>query len=484
MVVIRYIDASRSESDTLFRYDLEPYLYYAIAQLYLGGEARTDKLSHASDNGGRIYNRNPGLEKAYTLKRNIFELENLLDKGEFKHHPISSVNVYRQAMALLDSPTLLNHYLYDQLYKELELLRHNWDEKHFGSILGSALEKCKVEGFSYDELLEYCSLKIHNQDYNDAVEKVEIFHRENPPTTKTLNILGVCFEQKGFFLDAFDKYSESIAIMDSNKDYDYVTINNYLECARKHSMGISREKYDYYRDKLNIGMIEEFTLHPFITVKRSVLFKYYPFNINTLDSLVNQYFYLPSRCQLNDPIELPELDGVGPDYLFDSNYRICSFSNNENLILMWSHYTQNHQGIMVEYKFGGELPSGAGIGKVKYTNEIKRNKEKNEYVFNQFLLTKNHEWAYEEEVRLLSYKKDKLYYENYDYPEHDRSKINAQIVSITLGCQFDESKKPLIINLIKNANEQRKSHEPTISLRQAKISESNVFKLDYVNIEL
>lgn len=139
---------------------------------------------------------------------------------------------------------------------------------------------------------------------------------------------------------------------------------------------------------------------------------------------------------------------------------------------------------MVEYRFGGELPSGFGVGKVKYTNEAKRNKEKNEYVFNQYLLTKNHEWAYEEEVRLLSYKKDKLYYENYDYPDHDRNKINARIVSITLGCQFDESKKPLIINLIKNANEQRKSYEPVISLRQAKISESNVFKLEYINIEL
>ncbi|HHG3100637.1 TPA: DUF2971 domain-containing protein, partial [Vibrio parahaemolyticus] len=182
------------------------------------------------------------------------------------------------------------------------------------------------------------------------------------------------------------------------------------------------------------------------------------------------------------PIEMPEIDEIGTEHLIDSNYRICSFSKNNNSMLMWSHYTENHSGIMVAYKFGGELPRGVGIDEVKYTDSSKRNREKNKYIFNQFLLTKNNEWSYEEEVRLLSYKKDKVYYENYERPLIDRNKINAQIISITLGCKFPESKMNLIVNLVKNMNEKRKDHDPLVKIRQAKISDNSIFGLEYIDI--
>ncbi|MEL0615019.1 hypothetical protein, partial [Marinomonas arenicola] len=68
------------------------------------------------------------------------------------------------------------------------------------------------------------------------------------------------------------------------------------------------------------------------------LFKYSYFNMNTLDALTNQYFYLSSREQLNDPIELPMLNKVGEGQLIDSNYRTFSLSHNINSMLMWSHY--------------------------------------------------------------------------------------------------------------------------------------------------
>ncbi|TOA75626.1 hypothetical protein CGK22_05825, partial [Vibrio parahaemolyticus] len=80
------------------------------------------------------------------------------------------------------------------------------------------------------------------------------------------------------------------------------------------------------------------------------------------------------------------------------------------------------------------------------------------------------------------YKKDKVYYENYERPLIDRNKINAQIISITLGCKFPESKMNLIVNLVKNMNEKRKDHEPLVKVRQAKISDNSIFGLEYVDI--
>lgn len=469
----------------LFRNYLEAHIYFALANYYLGAEVDTNLFEYINSNWQEGFNdSHQGLRQALKLKRLIFKLNKQFNNKTYNGYPISFVRDYQDAERLLEDVYLLKHYLYDELDKELEAISELWDTNYFNGKYSKKLGAQENTDFSYDDIMRFGNKGIDNKRYDEVIDKVMRYHIKNKPKIMTCYILGVCFERKDSNDDAFEQYAMAIEIMDKNKDFNFTVIGSYLRCANKSSVVLPKAKYQEYRDKLNISLVEMFKWDVLAGKRSGHLFKYYPFNINTLDSLVNQYFYLPSREQLNDPIELPKLDDIGSDCFIDSDYKICSFSNNENSMLMWSHYTQNHQGIMVEYKFGGELPLGTGIGKVKYTNEIKRNKEKNEYVFNQFLLTKNHEWAYEEEVRLLSYKKDKLYYENYDYPDHDRSKINARIISVTLGCQFDEAKKPLIINLIKNANEQRKSHEPIISLRQAKISESNVFKLDYVNIDL
>ena len=106
------------------------------------------------------------------------------------------------------------------------------------------------------------------------------------------------------------------------------------------------------------------------------------------------------------------------------------------------------------------------------------------YIFNQFLLTKNQEWSYENEVRLFTTKGDKVNYYSYQYPDCDKSKINARICSITLGYKFPTHKKDLISNLIKTLNNQRKPHEPKITLKQAHIDEFNNFSLVYKDLDL
>ncbi|EGR3067956.1 hypothetical protein DMW20_00005, partial [Vibrio parahaemolyticus] len=320
--------------------------------------------------------------------------------------------------------------------------------------------------------------------YVEVFDRVVDFHNDNIPTITTQNVLGVCCERRGMYQEAFQYYEKAIKIMEDHNDFSYVVISNYLNASKLSGNELSKKVYDHWRDMFNISLVNSFKWDRFLTSGKGSLYKYSPFNLNTLDSLINQYFYLPKKNQLNDPIEMPAISKIGSEHLIDSDYRVCSFSKNQNSMLMWSHYTENHQGIMVEYQFGSGIPNACGIGSVKYTNGEKRKIEQDQYIFNQYLLTKNKEWSYEEEVRLISYKLDKVYYSSYEYPNPDRSKLNARIASITLGCNFPPSKLQLITNLVASMNEKRTEYETKIKLKQARISENNMFGLEYVPIEI
>ena len=152
-------------------------------------------------------------------------------------------------------------------------------------------------------------------------------------------------------------------------------------------------------------------------------------------------------------------------------------------MLMWSHYAQEHQGVLVEYWFGGDLPSGVGIEQIKYQNELKRQIDENLYIFNQYILTKNKEWAYEDEVRLFSYKKDKVSFDSLDYLAPDRSKINARICSVTLGKAFPQDKVELVQNIVRSLNKKRAAYEPKIVIKEAYIPPNNKFAIKYRELD-
>ncbi|HIF5563980.1 TPA: DUF2971 domain-containing protein [Vibrio parahaemolyticus] len=476
--VIRHYN-KKCDNDALFSHDIMPKIYYLYSLLMLDKKMDETVYSYVSINQNNKDRETKTLYMALELLIAIKSLEDLLEKREYVEHPIYIMGTYQKAEKILDNSYLLNHYLYDELYQSLHNLSVKWDKLYFESKLGSSIKE-QSEDFSYDSFIEFCNLGIRNEKYESIIEKVNDYHIDNPPTQTTLNILGVCFQYKKMYAEACNQYKLAVEEMEKHKELNHIILENYLSCSKLCDHSISEERFVELREKLNISLIDTFEWKT--PRHRNILYKYYPFNLNTLDSLINGYFYLPSKSQLNDPIEMPEIDEIGTEHLIDSNYRICSFSKNNNSMLMWSHYTENHSGIMVAYKFGGELPRGVGIDEVKYTDSSKRNREKNKYIFNQFLLTKNNEWSYEEEVRLLSYKKDKVYYENYERPLIDRNKINAQIISITLGCKFPESKMNLIVNLVKNMNEKRKDHDPLVKIRQAKISDNSIFGLEYIDI--
>ncbi|QPF39129.1 DUF2971 domain-containing protein [Acinetobacter sp. TTH0-4] len=409
------------------------------------------------------------------LKTNSFDL----------NFPIEMHSSFQKALKILDKPEIVSHNLYGDLKQQLISLKEE-NIRESNHIKLNNLKNYDIETISnHLDLINFCSPHINSGNYDFVIKTILDFHKTNTPSMSSLNCLGVCYDYNKDYINALNYYKYALDLMHSSKEQNYQIIQNYLNCYKNSKFDtLSEGEYEELKNEFNLSLVNTFKWNYSSSDRFNILFKYSPFNINTIDSLANQYFYLPSKRQLNDPIELPDLDKITPDSLIYKDYYICSFSNNENSMLMWSHYAEQHKGIMVEYWFGGELPNGFGISKVDYLDDKKRLKEKDTYVFNQFLLTKNKDWDYENEVRVFTFLKNKVEFTTYDYLKPDRSKINANIRSITLGLQFPEDKKKLIGNLVQALNNKLSPYEQKILVRQAFMSEDNNFTLEYKDIEL
>ncbi|AYO13887.1 DUF2971 domain-containing protein [Vibrio owensii] len=481
--VVTYYEEAPTD-DLHNRLDIDVCLYYLLALSYLKQPVNKQILEFINNKADTLRDESKILYQAVRCKHKIDELERLFQKETHFNDTIERWGIHQEVIEAFDSPDLIKHQTYEHLSSELESLTTKWNDAYYDTQLAEIKVKLSNGDMSSDDFLRLYHLGIECNEFDFVIENVTKFHAANQPTMSSYNCIGVCHERKKELRHAFEYYKLAIELMRSSKDYNHIIIGNYISCAeRLPDVEIAEEEYIELRHWFNADLVNQFKWHTF-TAKSGRLFKYSPFNINSIDALTNQYFYLASKKQLNDPIELPTLSKLDSNSLIDTNYRICSLSSNNNSMLMWSHYAQEHQGIMVEYWFGGEFPCGVGIEKVSYVDESKRNLEKDLVPFNQYLLTKNNDWAYEDEVRIFTNVKEKINFESFEYPNADRTKINARICSITLGCDFPDDKRKLIANIANTINSKRESHVPKVTLREAFISQDNCFALEYRDIDI
>jgi hypothetical protein len=145
-----------------------------------------------------------------------------------------------------------------------------------------------------------------------------------------------------------------------------------------------------------------------------------------------EFFKKPSlrvsqRCALNDPFEFnpsqDALDKISEDEIRDDFFQqisaystdeefddtgVISFTETYNNLLMWSHYADEHKGIVVEFNykklkdhFNKRLSTNNSIERVLY------NRERQDMLSHSFspkksLLTKSDDWIYEKEHRILT----------------------------------------------------------------------------------
>lgn len=182
-----------------------------------------------------------------------------------------------------------------------------------------------------------------------------------------------------------------------------------------------------------------------------ILYKYYPCNEFTYQSLALNKFWCGRHYSMNDPFEclgnvdrvytredaLNFLEAVFPNnpsmhtrlkpLLVDpkifseavnqmrnnmlSDFGFCSFSETNDNILMWSHYANCHKGIVLEFDFPEEYIENL-IYKVSYKSSLpsldhaaawisvqEESAESNDIILSDLSIKSSH-WSYEREWRL------------------------------------------------------------------------------------
>lgn len=139
-----------------------------------------------------------------------------------------------------------------------------------------------------------------------------------------------------------------------------------------------------------------------------------------LDILINRRLHCSDWRDLNDPMEglfvyatngqetwaEKAVKGVGNA---KSRYRVCSLSSDFQSHLLWAHYASGFDGLAIEVDLPDDDPrvrpvDYRGVFAFLNSDELRDENE----AARTILFSKNDEWRYEQEIRILS---DEQYYE-------------------------------------------------------------------------
>jgi len=129
------------------------------------------------------------------------------------------------------------------------------------------------------------------------------------------------------------------------------------------------------------------------------------------------------------------------------NFGVCCFSEEIDNILMWSHYSNSHQGFCLEFETKYDLFNNK-LFPVIYDQKIPVIKlqellTKNSSCDNsKFVRTKSKYWEYEKEWRLIDKDKNGVFY---------KYEINS-LSGIYFGCRMEKTKRKTICSIMKNHN--------------------------------
>lgn len=209
------------------------------------------------------------------------------------------------------------------------------------------------------------------------------------------------------------------------------------------------------------------------------LYKFQSFSVNALSSLSENYLYFANPNQLNDPFDVAS-ESLEKQFknlkLSKNDFKLCSLSQINDNKLMWSHYTQEHTGICVGYKFL-YLPNYVGKDKVKYKNTNLDEKEIFDNII-EYWTVKSEDWEYEKEVRLLHYGEQQKISYTFDITEAlEKNIIALQIESITFGLKFKNEAilKPIISEIEKKQKQKIYLFKAKISGQKLILEEVNIF---------
>jgi hypothetical protein len=170
------------------------------------------------------------------------------------------------------------------------------------------------------------------------------------------------------------------------------------------------------------------------------LYQYQPISKYTLQNLILKKIWASNPKFFNDPFEFAVRDnyritddGKVQPFSYEEkkfvaqikaeidNFGVTCFSEREDILLLWSHYSSNHTGMCLTFDI--KDPKPVNLFKVNYDKSFPdiRDYENNDFL--KYLTTKGESWKYEQEHRLIFNEG----VGHYQFP--------GQLVEITLGCK-------------------------------------------------
>lgn len=191
-----------------------------------------------------------------------------------------------------------------------------------------------------------------------------------------------------------------------------------------------------------------------------LLHRYQPINKNTLENLIHKMNWASNPCNFNDPFEFQlrsnfiiNINGR-VEYISDeeniareniikyiSGFGIVSYSETENNILLWSHYSDNHKGMCLVFDVPDILSKD--IYKVDYEDLICPIEFKQDVEILGVLKTKSKAWSYEKEHRQIFKIGERHYY----YPN-----ILKEII---FGCQASLKDIEMVVKICESIYENK-----------------------------
>lgn len=177
---------------------------------------------------------------------------------------------------------------------------------------------------------------------------------------------------------------------------------------------------DRYETKLNEATKEweYFDNGILIPREKDLLYKYLTFNENTIASLLGCYFYLANPFSFNDPFDCNK--NLIVDYSEDTaeiawdtrnhfkDVGVVSFSEERCHPLMWAHYTNNYNGVVIEFEpdlgkllCNKERIQNLRLRKVIYPNYPGPMQKAFPFADEVMLTSKLPYWEYEKEWRII-----------------------------------------------------------------------------------
>lgn len=163
-----------------------------------------------------------------------------------------------------------------------------------------------------------------------------------------------------------------------------------------------------------------------------------------LDILLNNRLYAAKYTELNDPMEgyyYYYQNNIGRDLIDNlrndkAKLRICSLTNDKDNLVMWSHYADNHSGLVIGVELNGKYEPKT----VNYLQELKLINFVDNHTAEYILTNKLKLWEHEKEQRIII---------------DDSEYVTVEIKEIILGNKMPRKNRDLIraiVSKIKHDN--------------------------------